>query len=162
VISNVLPLHLVPFVVEHSPACGRTNTGQYGVNLAAGAPVTKMDLAAGVPAMETGMHVGDMHGAGRRRWRGAGWRGRAWCAGRRGRTGHAPDGGAPDEEGAQARHARGRGHGQRLESDGRWAPASGRRGRGVSCGRGRRERRRDLEASSCECVGCMRAGLWPG
>jgi hypothetical protein len=89
VISNVLPLHLVPFVVEHSPACGRTNTGQYGVNLAAGAPVTKMDLAAGAPAMETGMHVGDMHGAGRRRWRGAGWRGRAWCAGRRGRTGQA-------------------------------------------------------------------------
>jgi hypothetical protein len=61
VISNVLPLHLVPFIVEHSPACGRTNTGQYGVSLAAGATATEMDLAAGAPATETGMHVGDRH-----------------------------------------------------------------------------------------------------
>jgi hypothetical protein len=64
VISNVLPLHLVPFVVEHSPACGRTNTGQYDVNLVAGAPATEMDLAAGVPVTETGTHTGDRHRAG--------------------------------------------------------------------------------------------------
>jgi hypothetical protein len=87
-----------------------------------------------------------------------------WMEGRRTERAHRPRAGrrAPDGEGAQAaRRTEGRrterAHGPGTHAGGgtggRGPPASGRRGRAVSCGCGRRERRRDLEAS---------ASVWPG
>jgi hypothetical protein len=99
----VLPLHLVPFVVEHSPGCERTNTGQYGVNLAAGAPATEM-----------GTHAGDRHGAGASDGEGArAGDAHGWGHGRRPALGGrcAPDGGAPDGDGVHAAHQTERAHG---------------------------------------------------